>query len=245
VKVPVMLAILFVSGCASVQAPSDSQIPTSAEERVVEKNYTVGLEKTTFVGDAMVRVKDYRVQKRTQSAMLPSSDFSIFFPLIGPTVAVRADEPLPIVGTTQRDGSEFTLVRFPRSPPISFLITKDGRFEGSGLSPLGNARMGYTYTLNPSTVTFRHASTTATAIEAGFVNFEIVYSGSTKDSIRLLYREYTPKDLARPAYSQELVYERGAPTIRFRSIVMRVSQASAEDIRFAVLEDGYNTPRNN
>jgi len=35
------------------------------------------------------------------------------------------------------------------------------------------------------------------------------------------------------------VYERDASTIRFRNVLIRVFAATGEQIRFAVLEDGY------
>ena len=99
--------------------------------------------------------------------------------------------------------------------------------------------MGYTYSPDPPTVRLRPDFSTSAIRAAGYLNFELVYSGVTKDSIRLLYREYTQSDLARPAFSQELVYERDAGTLRFRNILIRVVQASGEQIKFVVLEDGY------
>ena len=76
-------------------------------------------------------------------------------------------------------------------------------------------------------------------LELGGHDVELVYSGVTRDSIRLHYREYTQQDMARPAFSQDVTYERDATTIRFRNILIKVIQASGEQIRFVVLEDGY------
>jgi hypothetical protein len=37
-------------------------------------------------------------------------------------------------------------------------------------------------------------------VAGGFTNFEIIYTGKTGQSINLLYREYSPDNLARPAF---------------------------------------------
>ena len=99
--------------------------------------------------------------------------------------------------------------------------------------------MGYNYSTDPPGVVFQPDTSTSTVSSAGYLNFELVYSGVTKDSVRLLYREYTQQDLVRPAFSQDVVYERDASTIRFRNVLIRVLQATGEQIRFVVLEDGY------
>jgi hypothetical protein len=125
---------------------------------------------------------------------------------------------------------------------VKLLITDDGHFEGSGLG-LGNARMGYTYSPAPADVTLRPDSSTSTVSTAGFINYEIVYSGATKDSMRLLYREYTPQDLVRPAFTQDLVYERGSPTISFRNTLIRVLEASARRFVMSLYRTGTRRKR--
>ena len=72
----------------------------------------------------------------------------------------------------------------------------------------------------------------------GFVNFELVYGGATRDAIQLLYREYTQSDLARPAFSQTLVYDKSDDAIRFRNLQLHVHEASNDRIRFTVTSDG-------
>jgi len=213
--------------------------PVVTTENVVERSYTVGSEQAAFVGGSMARVKDYVVENTArQGAMHPSQDFTLFYPILGPRILVKTTDVIPIVGTTEQDGITYRLVSLPRVPLVKLLITDDGRFEGSGLG-LGDARMGYNYSPNPPSVRLRSDFSTSSIRAAGYLNFELIYSGVTKDSIRLLYREYTQNDLVRPAFSQDLVYERDTEMIRFRNILIRVVQASGEQIRFVVLEDGY------
>ena len=55
--------------------------------------------------------KDYRLEKTTrQGSMNASTDFSMFCPILGPTVQVKAADVIPIVGTTERDGVTYRLI---------------------------------------------------------------------------------------------------------------------------------------
>lgn len=238
----VMLTITLsvFAGCATVSPSTSPRTPpVVSSEQIVERSYKLGKEQVAFVGGVVARVKDYRVEKTArQGSMHASRDFSLFYPILGPTAQVKTTDVIPIVGTTERDGQTYRLISLPRVPLVKLLITDDGRLEGSGIG-LGNARMGYNYSTNPPDVIFQPDTSTSTVSSAGYLNFELVYSGVTKDSIRLLYREYTQQDLVRPAFSQDVVYERDASTIRFKNILMRVLQATGEQIRYVVLEDGY------
>jgi hypothetical protein len=240
VRVGVAITAAILGGCAGVKpASSPMTPPVTTSESIVERSYTIGQEQRAFVGGTIGRVKEYRLDKTSrQGALHASRDFTLFYPLLGPRVLVRTTDPIPIVGTTERDGQTYRLVALPQVPLVKLLIADDGRFEGSGLG-LGNARMGYTYSPSPPDVTLRLDTSTTTVSSAGYLNYELVYSGATKDSIRLLYREYTRDDLIRPAFTQDLVYERGAPTIRFRNTLIRVIEATGEHIRYVVAEDDY------
>ena len=69
------------------------------------------------------------------------------------------------------------------------------------------------------------------------MNYEIIYTGRVGDTIRLNYREYSPDDLARTAFFQELTYPADQKSLRFRDIKMEVDVADSEKIRFRVVED--------
>jgi len=62
-----------------------------------------------------------------------------------------------------------------------------------------------------------------------------VYTGKGEDGLKLLYREFTPDDLARPAFYQELTYGSDAKVIRFRKLRIAVELADYEMIVYTVL----------
>jgi hypothetical protein len=65
---------------------------------------------------------------------------------------------------------------------------------------------------------------------------ELVYSGASRGTISLLYREYTD-NMARPAFSQELTYDfTPGGEIGFRGARLKVNSATNTSIRFIVLK---------
>lgn len=63
---------------------------------------------------------------------------------------------------------------------------------------------------------------------------ELIYNGKSKDSIKLLYREFND-DMARPAFSQELSYDLAeSKTIGFRKMKIEIIEATNSYIKFIV-----------
>lgn len=76
-------------------------------------------------------------------------------------------------------------------------------------------------------------------IQDGF-KYELLYQGVQDNTVRIAYREYT-ENLARPAFSQDLVYtlEQDSPTqIRFRDVSMTIYEANNNAIIYSV-ESGF------
>ncbi len=81
------------------------------------------------------------------------------------------------------------------------------------------------------------AKSTEVSGDGAYTNYEILYSGVTRDAVALLYREYARDDPQRPARQQELHYERRGRRIRFRNFALEVHAATNELITYTVLED--------
>ena len=73
---------------------------------------------------------------------------------------------------------------------------------------------------------------------AGFTNFELIYTGRNAQSLTFLYREYTPNDMAKPAFYQTLTYSADSKTLRFKKIRLGIDEATDERLVYRVLEDG-------
>jgi len=64
---------------------------------------------------------------------------------------------------------------------------------------------------------------------------ELIFGGIAKDFIKISYREFK-EDLARPAFYQEMVYERGDKIIAFKGLKMEILDVSNQSIRFRIIE---------
>jgi hypothetical protein len=231
------IPLVFLAGCASVQplAPSPA---TSTAQHHVERNYELGKPQHVFVGQPLVRVRDYYEQQTQVAVLKADRTFRMLLPPF-----IHADVPQGsisrVVGATTRNGKTYRLVVLPdpAASQLRMLLNDDGTFEGSAVN-MFNAEMGFSYKPDPPDA--RLVGDTATTVDKtrGYINFELVYSGTTGDSIQVLYREYTPDDMARPAFSQQLVYSLASKHIRFRDIQIEVSSADNEQISYTVISDG-------
>jgi hypothetical protein len=75
-------------------------------------------------------------------------------------------------------------------------------------------------------------------VDAGYLNYELVYGGTDGKSITITYREYTSKDLTRPSFFQNVVYETGKKQIRFRDTILQIHEVTNEKIVYTVISDG-------
>ena len=71
-----------------------------------------------------------------------------------------------------------------------------------------------------------------------YENYEIIYTGRLGENVTFVYREYTPDNLAKPAFYQNLTYNlTEAKLVRFRKLQFEIREASNEQIKLRVLSD--------
>mgnify|MGYP000282325422 CR=1 FL=1 len=72
----------------------------------------------------------------------------------------------------------------------------------------------------------------------GSFEFEILYSGTSGETVKMTYREYID-GMQRADYSQDLSYNIAEQdTVSYKSIRMHVKEANSSSIRYEVVEDG-------
>ncbi|MDX8337359.1 hypothetical protein [Candidatus Cetobacterium colombiensis] len=72
----------------------------------------------------------------------------------------------------------------------------------------------------------------------GEVNYDIVYNGISGDTIRLTYREFTSNDLARPAFFQDITYNKNTKIIKFKKIEIQILKLTNNELTYKVIKDG-------
>lgn len=73
------------------------------------------------------------------------------------------------------------------------------------------------------------------------INFNIVYNGISGDTLRLAYREFTANDLARPAFFQDLTYNKNEKIIKFRGIDIEILKVTNNELTYKISQDGMKT----
>lgn len=242
-------ATLALSGCATLTAgqiiPLSAQNP-STPTHTIDKNYTIGQEGAAFVGEPIVRIKDYWVTHRDTGAFRLPVAVTYKFRPFGMTEVFPSGTTAQLVGYVMDAGTRLQVVVLPGKSARAFpmLVADDGQFTGQLLNmPAGGksfvAGKGKPVTLDVGgALVFPPSTVESVSTENGYTNFEIIYAGSNNDSVNLIYREYTPDDMARAAFTQNLTYSRSQPTIRFRNIRINVLSADNESIHYIVQDDG-------
>jgi len=118
------------------------------------------------------------------------------------------------------------------------LIKRNGQVHNKALN--GQIVMLLRFKTTPTNLSFEPISTKKIKTGAGYLNYELIYSGRAGGSITLLYREYSSADLARPAFYQNLVYESDQKQIRFKDNIFSIHEATNEKIVYTVISDGLS-----
>ena len=249
-KVPalLLLAVLLISiltGCGTVVAtPISSGLSGDIRsEKVV--SYTIGKPAKVYVGEPMVLRKTY-FYRHGSDAYIADKDFVISGGVLDAKVQVQGQVGVSyrVSGKVPFKGGQIDAIEVPGGASYRFVygITQDGKFSGVvagwtwGASPVAGVNQ---YRIDPVDALFtRDVSSRIVLENRPYENFEILYSGTSAGSIRLLYREYTQRDLIRPGFTQELSYPADAKQIRFKNMLIEILSISADSIDFRVIEDG-------
>jgi hypothetical protein len=92
--------------------------------------------------------------------------------------------------------------------------------------------------ISPADIRFTEVFASAQAVIASGENYEIIFTGRDRDTMRFQYREYTSEDLARAAFSQDLSYPARTGTIRFRDLVLEIIELGDDSITYRVVARG-------
>jgi hypothetical protein len=214
---------------------------TASSERVFKRNYELGKPQSVFVGEPVVTFKDYVAVTRRGKTMRPSVSFRVVKQAgMKSPLSMAADQDYLVTGFVPIDGVDYSAVVFPGTGNLAVLVGPDGRPYHRLFVWVVLQMAAGSATFDPPTgITFRPgADEVMVDKRAGFRNFELVYGGTDGKSFILSYREYSPDDLIRPAFTQTLTYERGATSVRFRDVQIAVQEVTSEKITYTVLADG-------
>lgn len=232
---------LFLDACSQPVKPvTSAQLPPT---RVFQRNYEIGARKSAFVGQPVVSFKDYLVLKRQGLHYRPSFDFRATQAL-DTWHYLKTTEDYVVRGELAIDGVPYKVLRIAAGfgYDLAVLVGPDGKLYHRMLNNevllVGSAKFE-----PPGVVFSPSASEAVVDTAAGFQNFELLYGGTDGRSFTLTYREYTPQDLMKPAFSQVLTYENSSPSVRFRNTKLEIHSVSSESLTFTVVSDEATSGR--
>jgi hypothetical protein len=223
-----LTAILLV-GCAGSLEPYSYKISPITKD-IAEKNYIIGEKRQAYIGDVVVRAKNYQqtIQKTNELEALTS------FMIVSNNVAhFSIGQKFKINGYYDIDGVKYLAIRTNNYKP--YLLVKDNILHNQAIDL--QFPILFKIEISPKTVEFKESLKITNTASPSNSNYEILYSGSDDKSFYLSYREYTIDDIVRPAFSQSMTYLKGQNTIRFKNLIIQVDSIDNEKIVYKVLQD--------
>lgn len=235
-----LMLLALLGGCAT---QLESLRPGAVTEKhQISKNYEVGVSRTVSVGDAVVKFHDYWLETTESPVMVP--DKSVIVEGGSLKLPLNAGSRYPVRGGYTISGIPYTVVAVNENPSIhhALLIAPDGSIHSKGLftHPQVGGYIEMVISLTPSDPSVRLARETKESVTAkkGYENYEILYTGSTSNSMNFTYREFSPEGMARVAFFQNLTYEANAKSVAFKKYRIAIEKADSESITYKVLQDG-------
>jgi hypothetical protein len=233
------ISIICLMGCVSFTPYNSRLLGTNP---VFNKDYKLNVQKTTYVGNQMIRVKNYHLSRFSPKTISPNVDLAIRAGSFNYTF--YAKDKYEIAGQTVMEKTNYYLIKFiPRNTfGLLLLISETGEVDGRSLTK--NLQLGIyqkvwlRFKSDPPDAKFVMKEIAEIDASQGYDNYELIYTGKDKEALHITYREYSPEDLARTAFFQNLTYPVDAKVIRFKGFKILVDEATSESITFKVVEEG-------
>lgn len=249
----ILICLFLIQGCASGQwitiHPNDP-VPCQGKKTsdIYVKNYTIGEKKVAYIGQEIIRVKEYtRESGEFINNFTALKDITIdakYSPTNKYQISIEANREYQTNKTIIISGKIYYLITVPdkKNGQWGILISCDGKIFANAIYSFDNEMLFYqgiiSFTpdlLNIKTIVQKEIKDIK--VTPGMM-YELIYSGKNDVSLNATYREYSSDDLARPAFFQNLTYQANAKQIRFKDFVIQIHNVTNEQITYTVLEDG-------
>jgi hypothetical protein len=228
------LFILLFSGCAT--APIEME---SSYARLLSTNYSLNVPMECYVGEKMIFVKDYWARSIKRSdAVQADRAFRIQYYQYGSKSGESEHEEgkvFKITAIKSIGGSDHRVIDAGVAVDNLGRIRRDRLYANTFRGPVAQALSSVS--VEPSDVILIPYSYVEIDKKKGFTNYEIIYTGKSGNSLNLVYREFTPDDMAKTAFYQNLSYDVGAKSVRFRNLLLKIEDITNEKISYTVIKD--------
>lgn len=227
------LIFSFIAGCANVTSLKPHIIST---DEVKQTSYKLNVPLTRYIGDPIINKKDYRIIVYSPKVVEVMNDLNVQDENGNHVYSGKAHTRFKIIGQAFENNTKNYLIKlYNPYMPIIIGIDSTGNYSGLTIGPMSRkiARLSFT----PENVKFRYVNSNSIDSNSPYINYEIIFTGMTNQSINLLYREYTLDNLAKPAFYQNLSYPTNTKIIRFKKLKIQVHKIDNQQIHYTVVED--------
>ena len=239
-----VLLALNIIGCGVKKVDMQPvQIKYVDTNHVVDKNFVIDAKQKANVGESVIWVKDYYVLMREAKTLTAIKDSRIIHDtLSGEDLLSKYEkgQAVDIESQVTVEGQDYYIIPTNSHNKGAYLydfkiaIQKDGTVVNDAFDNGDNSNSNNVIS-RPKGPIFQRTTEPEIDTTAGYINYEIIYLGTDKGTLRLMYREYTPENMARVAFFQELTYSLDSNIIRFRDIKIQVHEVNNESIAYTVL----------
>lgn len=258
----VLVCLFLIQGCAGggqwIAMGRNPLTPCEGKKTQgvsYDKNYKIGENKSAFIGQEIIRVKEYaHINKSDEfiNSFIAPKDFivTVKYKIDTYQVKIEANKKYPIDETIIVNNVSYFLIklldesdRYHRQWGV--LLSCDGTVYESALYSYYDGMLFY-----PSVITFIPTVQNVKFIAKKDIKdtkdfnvipgmmYEVIYTGKNDISLNATYKEYSASDSARPAFFQNLTYQANAQQIRFKDFLIQIHNVTNEQITYTVLEDG-------
>ena len=236
----VLIFLTFLCGCSTpIKLTHKFESNYLTPEIIYSKNYQTGVPQESFIGDPVIKIRDWRVRKTEKKFITIKNDFELISTNMNNIILSFNAGRYRAIGKTTISGTEYFVIELPEfSGTKNILVTAKGLLYPKIATNLWFAP-GRSWIIKPSETKLDEISNGLVVDKnPGNTFFELIYNGIVNDQIYLKYREYTRDGLAREAFFQDLRYDKENEIIRFKQIKLKIHEANSEHIVFTVIDDG-------
>jgi hypothetical protein len=225
-----------LTGCGDRWIRINTDLISNREEKI-----------TAFAGQEIIRVKSFTEKReifslvyaknvRSQKSLYIHAKYNLF----NYHIKSEANKEYQVDESIQVDNQRFNIIRLNDNHRNiwGILIYDNGIVVNDAIYSYKEKMLFYPLFISVSPTVFEIQKDREIKTTIPGPTVELIYSGKNDISLNVTYREYTPDNLARTAFFQNITYQADAKQIRFKDFVIKIDDISNEKITYTVLEDG-------
>ncbi|MGL5125294.1 MAG: hypothetical protein ACRC6U_04825 [Fusobacteriaceae bacterium] len=230
------LFLVILTGCSSTVPNKRFTGPYHS------KNYELNKPKSVYVGEELLKVTTKEYASLIELPTFISQENIRISALAGNEIdTISAGQKFTSSFTTLKDGKSYYMLKIKNKADTSGLYSTALLYLEKNTLTLQNRALSIIKLpiRISNNVPFKQVENTIEFSDLnGLLKYDIIYNGISGDTIKFSYREFTADNLARPAFYQELNYNKKDRIIRFKKIEIEILKLTNSEITYKVIKDG-------